>query len=43
MKGEPLKLCTRKAMDVVSRLIDRNRDIDDKKRGIPIEKCLDLL
>jgi pyridoxine kinase len=30
-------------MDVVSRLIDRNRDLDDKKRGIPIEKCLDLL
>ncbi len=43
MKGEPLKQCTRTAMDVVSSLIDRNRDLDDKKRGIPIEKCLDLL
>ena len=43
MKGEPLVQCTRTAMDVVSRLIDRNRDLDDKKRGIPIEKCLDLL
>ena len=30
-------------MDVVSRLIDRNRDLKDKNRGIPIEKCLDLL
>ena len=43
MKGEPLLQCTRTAMDVVSRLIERNRDLDDKKRGIPIEKCLDLL
>ena len=43
MKDEPLKRCTRIAMDVVSSLIDRNRDLDDKKRGIPIEKCLDLL
>jgi len=43
LKGEPLKLSCRTAMDVVSRLIDRNRDLDDKKRGIPIEKCLDLL
>ncbi len=43
LKGEPLKQSTRTAMDVVSRLIDRNRDLEDKKRGIPIEKCLDLL
>ena len=43
LRGEMLKPCTRTAMDVVSRLIDRNRDLDDKKRGIPIEKCLDLL
>ena len=43
LRGEPLKLSTRTAMDVVSRLIERNRDLDDKKRGIPIEKCLDLL
>jgi pyridoxine kinase len=43
LKGEPLVQSTRTAMDVVSRLIDRNRDLDDKKRGIPIEKCLDLL
>ena len=43
LRGEPLKQSTRTAMDVVSNLIDRNRDLDDKKRGIPIEKCLDLL
>ena len=43
LKGEPLKQSTRTAMDVVSRLIERNKDIEDKKRGIPIEKCLDLL
>ena len=43
LKGEPLKQSTRIAMDVVSRLIERNKDIEDKKRGIPIEKCLDLL
>ena len=41
--GEPLKQSTRTAMDVVSSLIDHNRNLDDKKRGIPIEKCLDLL
>jgi pyridoxine kinase len=43
MNGESLVQCTRTAMDVVSRLIERNRDLDDKKCGIPIEKCLDLL
>jgi pyridoxine kinase len=24
-------------------MIDRYRDTDDKNRGIPVEKCLDLL
>ena len=43
LKGEPLVQSTRTAMDVVSRMIERNRDLDDKKCGIPIEKCLDLL
>ena len=43
LSGDTLRQSTRTAMDVVSRLIDRNRDLDDKKRGIPIEKCLDLL
>ena len=43
MKGEPLKESTRTAMDIVARLIDRNRALPDKCRGIPIEQCLDLL
>ena len=43
LKGEPLKKSTQTAMTVVSRLIDRNRDLPDKCRGIPIEQCLDLL
>lgn len=43
LNGEQLKDSTRRAMDAVFNMIDRNRDLDDKKRGIPIEKCLDLL
>ena len=43
MNGKTLKDSTRTAMDVVSRLIDRNRALPDKCRGIPIEQCLDLL
>ena len=43
MKGEPLKESSQTAMTVVSRLIERNRDLSDKCRGIPIEQCLDLL
>lgn len=43
MKGEPLRESTQTAMRVVSQLIDRNRDLPDKCRGIPIEQCLDLL
>lgn len=43
MNGETLKQSTRTAMDVVSRLIERNRELPDKCRGIPIEQCLDLL
>ena len=31
------------AMEVVSRLIERNLDQQDLCLGIPIEKCLDLL
>jgi pyridoxine kinase len=30
-------------MDTVFRMIDRYRNTDDKNRGIPVEKCLDLL
>lgn len=43
MKGEPLKKCTREAMDVVSAMIMRNRDVKDRMCGIFIERCLDLL
>ncbi len=38
--GEPLKQSTRKAMDGVYRLIDLNKDNDDKNRGIPLERYL---
>ena len=43
LNGKTLKESTRKAMDVVSSLIDRNRNLPDKEGGIPIEQCLDLL
>ena len=43
MKGEPLAQSTRQAMDVVSRMIDRNRNVEDHLCGIFIERCLDLL
>jgi pyridoxine kinase len=43
LNGETLRQATQTAMDVVSRLIERNRDLPDKCRGIPIEQCLDLL
>lgn len=43
MKGEPLKQSTRKAMDVVSAMIMRNRDVEDRNCGIFIERCLDLI
>ena len=43
LKGEPLKHSTRKAMDVVSAMLMRNRDVKDRMCGIFIERCLDLL
>ncbi len=43
MNGRPLMESTQTAMTVVSRLIERNRSLSDKCRGIPIEQCLDLL
>ena len=43
LNGEPLKGSTRQAMDTVFRMIDRYSCTDDKNRGIPVEKCLDLL
>ncbi len=41
--GQSLSDATRRAMDVVSRMIDRNRDVEDHLCGIFIERCLDLL
>ena len=43
LNGKPLKDSTRKAMDVVYRLIDRNRNLPDRNRGILIEQFLDEL
>jgi len=43
LNGEPLRTSTRTAMDTVFRMIERYKDTDDKNRGIPVEKCLDLL
>lgn len=43
MNGDTLRESTRTAMQVVSSLIERNRDQKDMCRGIPIEQCLDLL
>ena len=43
LNGEKLKDSTQKSMEVVSRLIERNRNQSDKCCGIPIEECLDLL
>ena len=43
LNGETLRTSTRTAMDTVFRMIDRYRDTPDKNRGIPVEKCLDLL
>jgi pyridoxine kinase len=42
-QGKTLPDATRRAMDVVSQMIDRNRDVTDQKCGIFIERCLDLL
>ncbi len=43
LNGEPLKSSTRKAMDGVYTLIDLNKDNEDKNRGIPLEKYLNVL
>ncbi len=43
LQGDALSRSTSEAMRVVSSLIERNRDLPDKCRGIPIERCLDLL
>jgi pyridoxine kinase len=43
LNGESLRTSTRTAMDTVFRMIERYQNTDDKNRGIPVEKCLDLL
>ena len=43
LADEPLQDSTRAAMRTVYRMIDRYRDTSDRNRGIPIERCLDLL
>lgn len=43
LDGEDLKPSTRKAMDAVYTLIDLNKDNEDKNRGIPLEKYLNIL
>ena len=41
--GDTLTASTRKAMDAVWKLIDLNKDNEDKNRGIPIENYLNIL
>ena len=43
MNGQTMKNSTQTAMNVVSNLIEHNKDLPDKCLGIPIEQCLDLL
>jgi pyridoxine kinase len=43
LNDESLKSSTKAAMDAVYGMIDRNKNNQDKNRGIPVEKCLDLL
>lgn len=43
MNGMELKTSTRRAMDIVSALIDKNKEMPDRYRGIPLERFLNLL
>ncbi|MGI6222386.1 MAG: pyridoxamine kinase [Prevotella sp.] len=43
LNGDLLKDATRKAMDGVYTLIDRNKNNEDKNRGIPLEQYLNVL
>lgn len=40
LNGVELKLSTRRAMDIVRELIDENKDMPDRYRGIPLERFL---
>lgn len=42
LEGQTFADSTRKAMDAVSTLIDRNKDNEDKFKGIPLETCLEV-
>lgn len=43
LDGDRLEPATRQAMDAVYRLIDLNKDNEDKNRGIPLERYLNIL
>ncbi len=43
LKDKPLVESTRRAMDAVARLIDLNKENEDKNRGIPLEKFLEVI
>lgn len=43
MDGDTLQIATKKAMDVVKEMIERNKDNQDKYKGIPIETCLEVI
>ncbi len=43
LDGESLTYSTRKAMDGVYKLIDLNKENEDKNRGIPLENFLNIL
>ena len=43
LDGERLESSTQAAMDAVYRLIDLNKYNEDKNRGIPLEKYLNIL
>lgn len=43
LNGIEMKASTRRAMDVVRELIDANKDMPDRYRGIPLERYLHIL
>jgi len=43
LDNESLTNSTQKAIDGVYRLIDLNKENEDKNRGIPLEQYLDIL
>lgn len=43
LSGEPLKASTQKAIEGLYKLIELNKDNEDKNRGIPVENYLHLL